>query len=261
MPVARHPRHLTVGTRHLEVGLAVALAGIALSGCATGTAARASATPARCGSGTPTVTAHGTGTAEGAPNLLTMTIGVQVQAPAATLALSQDNAKAAAVMAVLKKQGVAGKDLQTSGLSISPTYTTGPTPTISGYQVTNTVTARVHKLSSAGALIDSVAAAAGSSVRIDQLAFSVVNAGGLRSSARASAVTQAEARAGAMAGAAGRRLGPVCSIADTASSSQPFAYNLGLANSAAMTASVPAVPLQPGAERVTATVTAVFALA
>jgi hypothetical protein len=46
-------------------------------------------------------------------------------------------------------------DLQTSGLSIQPTYNR---TVITGYQVTNTVTAQLHNLAGAGALIDGASA-------------------------------------------------------------------------------------------------------
>lgn len=244
----------------LRAGLGAAAAGIALSACGAGTPAGASpaAAPSLCVSGTPTITAHGTGTAKGVPNLLTITVGVATQAPQATVALSQDNAKAAAVIADLKKGGVAAADLQTSGLSINPVYTGGATPTISSYQVTNSVTARVHDVAAAGTLIDSVAVAAGNSARIDQVAFSVDHPGGLAASARAAAVVQAESGARAMASAAGKHLGLLCSVADSAGSSQPSGSS---GSFAATGAPAQSVPLQPGTTRVHATAKVVFALA
>lgn len=59
---------------------------------------------------------------------------------------------------MLKNKGVAAKDIQTSQLSINPTYTKEK---ITGYQVTNVVTVTLHDVKNAGAIIDAAKSAAG----------------------------------------------------------------------------------------------------
>jgi len=76
--------------------------------------------------------------------------------------------------------------------------------------------------------------------------------------ARADAVHQAVAHAAAMAAAAGRRLGPVCSLTDDTQSSllpPPF----GGDSAAAARQSAP-VPVEPGTQVQTDQVTMVYAL-
>ncbi|MGH8921984.1 MAG: SIMPL domain-containing protein, partial [Actinomycetes bacterium] len=57
-----------------------------------------------------TVTATGSGIVSGAPDTLQISIGVQTEAAHATDALAQDNARAAAVDAALRHDGVAAAD-------------------------------------------------------------------------------------------------------------------------------------------------------
>jgi uncharacterized protein YggE len=75
--------------------------------------------------------------------------------------------------------------------------------------------------------------------------------------ARQLAVHQAVAHAGAMATAAGRRLGPVCSLTDNTQPSVPQPY--ARAGFAAGTNQV-AVPVEPGSQTETDQVTMVYAL-
>lgn len=238
-------------------GLVVTGAGLAACGSAGGTGAAAGGSGSGCPGGVATLTVHGHGSVEGPPDLLTVSLGVQTQAATATAALNDNSTRANALMAELRKHGVADQDLQTSGLSIQPVYS-GPRPTITGYQVTNTVTARLHDLSGAGALIDDAAGAVGDAVRVDQIAFSIQDDSALAGQARAAAVRQAADQARAMAGAAGRRLGALCSLTDNTTPAQPQPV-LGAAASAGGAFSA-APPIQAGTQQVTADVTAVYRL-
>lgn len=239
------------------------VAGLALAACGRGPGGRAGAAASLSSSGTATcrsgstITAQGTGQAQAPPDLLTMVLGAHAQAPSAAGALAADNTEARALTGQLERRGVAKADIQTSGLTISPTYAGGPSPQVTGYQVDDTVTAKVHDLASAGALIDAAAAAVGNGVRFDGLSFSVQDDAGLQASAHAAAVHAARARARAMARAAGTKLGSLCSLSDAASS--PVSPLKQALTSLAPGVAAPSVPLQPGTQTVSAEVTAVYA--
>ncbi len=228
-------------------------AGITALVLAPGAAATASA--GAC-SGRPTVTATGAGTANGTPDLLTMQIGVQTSSSSASAALAANNQKAHSLITTLEQGGVKASDIQTSNLSISPSYDSANT--ITGYQVEDDLTVRVHQIASAGSLIDRAAAKLGDAVRFNGLAFSVSDPSGPSAAARASAVSVAVAEARGMAVAAGSSLGALCSISDAGSSSpQPIEgtplYAAGLPAHVVM-------PVQPGNQQFSAQVTVKYQL-
>ena len=215
------------------------------------------AVKATCGGSSPKLTVQGTGLASGTPNLLTITVGIDVTDPTANAAISDDNNKATAVTGVLTAGGVAAKDAQTSDLSVNPQY--NQNGVITGYEVTNTLTAMIRDFKTAGTVIDDVAGAGGNSTRINSLDFSVADTRGLEDRARTDAVHQAVAHARSMAVAAGERLGPVCSLSDQSqieNFNEPYAEGLPSADNKAASA----VPLEAGSQQETAQVTMVYAL-
>lgn len=212
---------------------------------------------AGCTSSAAKITASATGSVTAKPNLLTISIDVHTKAPAATTALHENNAQAAALIATLKAAGLASADLETSGLSIMPSYSGSPAH-VSGYQVDDTVTARVHKLSSAGSLIDAAAAKLGNDMRFEGLAFSLTNDAAASLAARTLAVHTAAARARAMSAAAGARLGALCSVSDLSTTSQPL-HQPTYFSAAAGTAAA-GVPVQSGTQQVSARVKLVYGL-
>ena len=194
----------------LVSGAAVLAAAALLTACSS-TAAPLGA--AASGGQQQGIVAHGEGKISGSPDTVTLVLGAQTQSVSARDALSQNNAKTGALIAMLKAKGVAPKDLQTSELSIQPTYggsfPGGTGIKISGYQVSNIVTATMHDIGASGAVIDAAADAAGDAVRVQQLSFSIADDSKLRAQARAAAVEQAKDKAKQLADAAGVSLGPL----------------------------------------------------
>lgn len=213
---------------------------------------------ATCRSGAARLTVNGSGTATGAPNVLTVMVDVSVTGDSAASALGDDNARSAAVISTYTHGGVASRQIQTSDVTIQPQYDFGNPPRIVAYQVTNTITAQLHDFSTAGVLIDRVVSAAGDAVRLDSLTFSLTNTNGLDDRARAQAVTEARSHAEAMARASGESLGPICSLSDQ-SEAVPSPYLRGAAASSAQ-ADLPGVALAAGTQQSTAQVTMVYSL-
>ncbi|MDN5750328.1 MAG: SIMPL domain-containing protein, partial [Pseudonocardia sp.] len=149
--------------------------------------------------------------------------------------------------------GVADEDIQTSRLSISPTY--GDSGRITGYEVHNQVTATLRDISAAGALIDAAVEAAGDAVRVQHIAFSLADDGELRARARAEAVRQARTQAEQLAEAAGTGLGPVLSITEV-SAGPPIPF----AAEDVRAPSVASVPIEAGTQEVAVTVEVAYAI-
>ena len=242
--------------------LAVALgeAGGASPASASASASATTASSQGCGRSTSRITVQGNGQATGTPDVLNAVFGFNTTAGSSTAALSENNAKVAQALAALAAGGVATRDVQTTGLTLSPQYAfPHGVPTLTGYQVTDTVSATLRDVTKAGSAIDAVVGAAGNAAEINGLNFSIADPAKVQDEARAQAVHLAVAHAEAMAAAAGRRLGPVCSLTDNTQTPQrsPFA-SAGFDQSASAPTS--AVPVQPGTQLETDQVTLVYAL-
>ncbi len=221
------------------------------------------AAPTGCTPSASRLTVQGTGQASAAPDVLTAVLNFSTTAGSSTAAMSQNNGEVNQALMALSANGVAASDEQTTGLTLQPQYVypQGGVPTLTGYQVTNTVTATLRNIKTAGAAIDAVVAALGNAVQISGLTFSFADPAQVEDEARIDAVHQAVAHAGAMAAAAGRKLGPVCSLTDD---TQPNLYEpdqaLNYAEAAPSKGAGVPVPLEPGTQMETDQVTLVYAL-
>jgi uncharacterized protein len=199
------------------------------------------------------ITVTGTGTATGTPNQLVVSMGVQISSGSVSAALASANQVVSQVTAALTGQGVAAADIQTSGLSIYPNYeSSSPVPT--SYQVTESLTATLNEISAAGRQIEDAVGAGGNAITVDGVSLNLTDDGPLFAAARASAMRDARVKAEQFARAAGEPLGQVLSITPVASSSPPvFAPN------SATSAGSAAVPISPGNQQVSVSVTVVYA--
>lgn len=243
----------TLSTRTLSTVAALALGALVLSGCSAAQAAPYSASPSV---DPPRITARGVGTVTGTPDIVTVVLGVATQASTATAALEDNNTQATALIEALTAGGVAREDLQTSQLAIYPTYSPEGAA-ITGYEVTNQVSATLRDITGAGALIDAAAQAVGDAVRVQQLTFSIDDDSAARADARTAAVQGAQTQARQLAEAAGVELGAVLSITELPAvvpgPPYPPAYE-----GADLAAS--AVPLEPGTQELSVTVEVVYAI-
>jgi hypothetical protein len=233
--------------------LAAALAGaVLLGGCANG-ATPELGRPAVSNSTGPSITTRGVGTVQGTPDTLTVALGVQTRAASAADALAENTTRTTGLLDVLRRRGVADADLRTSRLSIDPTY--DQNGGITGYAVTNEVTATLRDIAGAGALVDAAAQATGDAARVERIAFAIDDDAEPRARARGDAVRQAVTQARQLAEAADVTLGPILSITEVTAGEppQPAARDSAAAASAA-------VPIQPGTQDVSVTVEVVHAV-
>ena len=200
-------------------GIAFALAG-ALAAQTPRPAAEASATDV-----VPVLTVSGNGEARVDPDEATVRLGVVAQAPTARAAQEKVNRAAGAALEAIRKLGIGEKDIQTSGLSLSPLYSQGrpgteeQAPRISGYQANNTVTIRIEDLSKVGPVIDAGLGAGANS--LDGVVFGLRNDQAARGAALADAVRQAGAKAEALAQALKVRLVGILEVAEGGISVNP----------------------------------------
>jgi uncharacterized protein len=241
----------------MVVASGAALLGAAGLGMAlTGVAAATTVAPASCASSAPHLTFEGTGQGSGTPDVLTAVFGFSTTASGSAAALSQNSTKVALALQALASNGVAPRDTQTTGLNLSARYAyPHGVPTLTGYQATETITATLRKASTQGTAIDDVVNATGNAAQVNSLTFSFGNPAVVQDKARTAAVHQAVTHAQAMAAAAGRKLGPVCSLTDN---TQPTGLQNGQGYDNASGAT--ALPLEPGTQIESDQVTMVYAL-
>jgi uncharacterized protein YggE len=241
----------------VAVGLAVVVAGVAL-GLTLTRADTARSIQASCGSTAPKLSVVGTGTATVSPDLLTVVVAVDAAGPSAVAALATDNTEAAGALATFERGGVQAKDISTSGLSLQPRYAYPKgVPTVTGYEVDNTVTATLGDIAKSGAIIDAVVGSAGDALQIESIGFSSADPSTGQNRARARAAAQAVTHAHALARAAGRSLGPVCSMTDQSQVAEP-GFDQALPSAGSGNAAD--VPISSGQQTQTAQVSLVYSL-
>lgn len=194
----------------------------------------------------PRILATGEGSASLVPDMAIVTMTVTREAETARTALDANSSAMESVIAAMGQQGIAGKDMQTTGFSIQPRYIypkprgEAP-PKIAGYTVRNSLTIKVRKLADLGVLLDqsvSLGVNEGGNVR-----FANDDPSEALAEARAAAVKDAMARAETMASAAGVKTGRVLEISEASPYQGP---RPAMMESVAMGRSADAVPMATG---------------
>jgi uncharacterized protein YggE len=247
----------------LTAAAVAAVAALALAGCAKSEPKAAGAAPAAnvsTDNGRPSIAARGVGLVKGTPDTLRVVLGVETRSPSAKDALAANNDKANALISTLKDKGVQAKDIQTSQLSINPTYD-DKGQRITGYQVNNQVTATLHDIAAAGGLIDAAAGAVGDAVRVQSMGFSIDDDSALKAEARTQAVHLAQLQAEQMAKAAGVKLGGIRLISEVPENSAVPVYDRYAGAPQKAAAGAAPAPVEPGQQELSLTVDVVWDIA
>lgn len=148
------------------------------------------------------------------PDLAELSAGVVSSAATAAAAMADNSRAMTAMVAALRKAGVAAADIQTSNLSLNPQYRyeSNKPPVLTGYQASNTVNLKVRNLAGTGALIDAMVTAGAN--QINGPSFSLASPEAALDEARAAAVATARARAELYARAAGLKVKRIESITE-----------------------------------------------
>ena len=242
---------------HRRTGwVAAALAAVAAA-AVTGVA-RPGGAPARAETpGTDTITVTGVGTADAAPDTLTVDFTVRVTRASVQEALDAQAAAARRLLDALAASGVGRDRTTTTDLVLDRHY--DDHGNVTGYDAGETVRAKVRPLAHAGQTISRAAGAAGNSVSVGNLAFDVANDAASVATARSDAFADARDRAQQYAELSGRALGRVEKVTETVDAPeqpQPFyAYDALRAEKATA-----AVPLRPGRQTLTVHVAVTWSL-
>lgn len=190
------------------------------------------------------------------------TMGVRTQNAKLAAAQSENDAKMHQVLSALQDEGIDPKEMQTSGYSISPVYSSPPkspppdwAPRITHYEVQNSIRVRTTKLEIVGPAIAS-AAEKGANV-VDQISFSLSDKVEAQQEAIQEAVLAAHVFAQAAAEAAKVSLDDVLEISISSSSISPRYFQ---GERFALAASAQGAPIVSGEVDVQASVTLVYIL-
>jgi len=203
-----------------------------------------------------TVTVSGVGTADGAPDTLTVDFTVHAARADVQSTLDTVAAEAKRVLAALHKAGVLERNLRTSDLQLDRNYNNHGVPI--GYTSSETIEARITPLADAGRTISS-AADATPHVDIGNLGFDIAHDDQLVRQARSNAFADAKSRASQYASLAGRPLGQVQSIRETVQAPPSYPYP-GSFDAAGVLEHRAPVPIRGGRQSLTVRVTVVWAL-
>ncbi|MFG6083069.1 SIMPL domain-containing protein [Paracoccus litorisediminis] len=201
-----------------------------------------------------TVTGEASATAE--PDLAIITLGVSTEGDSAAAAMSENSTRQKAVIDALTAEGIEARDIQTSGLNLSPRmqYDNNQPPKMVGYTAQNSVTVRVRDIAGLGAVLDKLVATGAN--EISGISFAREDLEAAQDQARADAVKDARRRAELMAEAAGLKLGNIRALADNPVSEGPRPVMAMRAEAKADSS----VPIAAGELEINARVSAVFDL-
>jgi uncharacterized protein len=159
----------------------------------------------------------GTGQISVAPDMATISVGVEVEAKTAKRALALNSSRMVEVFETLNASGIAKRDIQTSQFSLLPQWSsrnssTENPPKINGYVVSNVVSVRVRLLDRLGPVLDALTISGAN--RIQAVQFGIDDPKPHLDQARVLAVAEALRKAGLYAAAAGLRVGKILSISE-----------------------------------------------
>ena len=150
-----------------------------------------------------------------APDKATINLGVQTEAPTAAAALTANNVQMTSMIAALRKAGIADKEIQTSGLNLSPQYdyVQNEPPKLRGYQASNQVTITVNDLNKLGQAVDATVKAGAN--QVNGISFGLKDPSAAEDAARHAAVKALAAKADLYAKATGHRVGRLVTLSES----------------------------------------------
>jgi uncharacterized protein YggE len=197
----------------------------------------------------PHVSVTGEGEFAVSPDMAILALTVMREAVTAREALDANNAAMERVIAAMKEAGIAERDMQTAGFSITPRYVypqegqEPQEPKIQAYQVMNTLTVRVRDLSKVGEILDrSVTLGVNQG---GQVVFTNDDPSAALAEARKRAVQDAMNKARTLSEAAGVNLGNVLEISEQNFMPPPIPYQ-GKAMRMEAAAQDASVPIETG---------------
>jgi hypothetical protein len=207
----------------------------------------------------PHIGVRGNGVVSAKPDMAIIQVGVQIQNTSLDAAQSEAAAKMDAVMNQLKTSGVAEQDIATSQYSVDPVmdYRDNEPPRVTGFRVTNVVSAKIRDISKAGDTIDALIKSGANTLYGVSFTFSDPSA--LMRQAREQAVKDARAKAEQLATLTGVSLGTVIVVEDGGSNTTPPPVPMMEAAGRDM-AQAANTPISPGQQEIRVDVSVVFGI-
>lgn len=209
----------------------------------------------------------GEGKTSAEPDIAILSLSVEASGDAVADANATAVDAMNAVMASLRQNGVAERDIQTRNFNIWPEYSSelvekgGQTVerrVVSGYRVSNELTVKARDLDKVGEIINGAIVAGGDSIRFQNLRFTVENTSALMPELREMAIMDAREKAAHTATVAGVGLGKLFYISESGATAFEAEDALYESRMYAMAASAPAI--SQGEIEISLTVRAAFAI-
>lgn len=208
-----------------------------------------------------TITVVGRGEASARPSIARVNLGVEATAPTVAEAMRMANEKMNAVIAALKRLGIADRDLQTSNFSIffveQPPITTAagkPGAQPQGYyRVSNTVEATIRDLNRTSQVLQAAVDAGANTAW--NLTFEIEDTKPLEAQALARAYDDGRSNAETLARASGVQLGPVVSISEVIGNAPPI-----FMEAAAFKTDASRPPIEPGTLKFSTQIQVVYSI-
>ncbi|MDG6079995.1 DUF541 domain-containing protein [Erythrobacter litoralis] len=193
---------------------------------------------------------------DAAPDLVTISAGVQTDADTAVSALRQNSEEMRNVIERIRSLGIADEDIQTTGISVNARYDfdqANRRQIFLGYTASNRVSVKLREVDDTGEVLDALVSAGAN--EINGPSFSLENDEELKAQARSSAMERAESQAmeyARLAGFSGLRL---LEVNETITGNMPMPATLDAAQNIVVTGSRVKAPVQPGQVTIGVTVT------
>jgi uncharacterized protein len=205
----------------------------------------------------PIVTLTVSGTAETRPDRAMISAGVQTKAVSAADAMAQNSKQMQGVIAALKAQGIAEKDMHSASITLGQDYdySDGKAPVLKGYTADNSVSVKIVNIAKLGAILDALAKAGATNINGPN--FTVEDDSAISESARTKAMAKASNLSAFYAKNAGYARARLVSISEA----QDFGgmqYTQGVMRAAADSGSTP--PVEPGQVSKTINITVKYRL-
>ncbi len=190
------------------------------------------------------------------PDLAEIRTGVVSQEQSAEAALAANSAAVRRVIAGLAERGIVAPDVQTQSFSVAPLYGSRQpgsveAPPIVGFQVSNQVLVRLREASQAGSILDALVRLGAN--QVGSVSFRASDPAAALDEARQAAVADARRKAVLLTEAAGVTLGRVLAIQEGGGITPQPLFR-------AEAAFAQAVPISPGEQVLSASVSVTFGL-
>ncbi len=194
----------------------LALAAALAFGAATAMTASAQTPSGYVATDSTLLSVSATSDAKRTPNIATISTGVVTQAADANAAMRANAEQMAKVVAAIKAAGIAERDIQTSGINLSPQYryVENQPPAITGYQANNNVNLVVRDLSKLGKILDSLVATGANQINGPTFDIDDKEKDVAFDEARRGAIEKAQARAEMYAKTLGMKVRRIVSVSE-----------------------------------------------